>query len=146
MLRGISYEASSYADMLIQVLREIALKDHGFLERFSRIRARKRRYVARNQQDLYQDRPDLGNRFSSSVVDGWWVGTNYNRKEILSILEKVCKTANIEYGIDFIPDTSTKTVDRGRAFAFVGIGHDPDPTAAGRHDELFAQAILNAKP
>lgn len=137
--------AASFADMLAQVLEELSAKDSAFLERFSEIGGRTRRYVARSRDALYEGRIDLARRFSRQITGGWWVGTNYSRTEIASILKKACDVAGLSFGVDLVLGGRSAGIDKRKAMAFVAIAADPDPQASQRHDELFAEAVLNEK-
>ena len=135
--------ALSWVDMLEQVLLELDSIDAGFLERFSQVGGRTRRYVSKDRDALYGDRVDLAREYSKPLVGGWWLGTNYSRKEIASILEKACETAGLRFGLDLAIRERPIRIDKAKAMAFVGIAADLDSLASVRHDELFAQAILD---
>lgn len=139
---GSRYQAPSMIALLIDVLRKLADQDSSFLQRFSQQSGRERRYVASNLADLYPGRPDLA-RFAREVLPGWWLGTNFSAKDIESILEKAGKSAGLSFGVDLVMSGRTREVDMQKALAFVGIAADPDPDAAARHDELFADVVLN---
>jgi hypothetical protein len=135
--------AATAKDFLLQVLRELASHDPGFLPRFSKEGGRKRRYVAENPYDLYPDRPDLVRDYKEELKPGWWVGTNYSVREIEFILRKACQAAGLKWGTDLLIQKTDQRDRKRQAMKFVGIGSDPDPHAARRHDELFVKAILN---
>jgi excisionase family DNA binding protein len=140
VLSGSSYKSPNSISVLVTVLVELAKKDNTFLERFSSEGARTRRYISREKRMLYKGRPDLGDEFSKPLVDGWWIGTNYSRKEIEGILKKACAVAGLRFGEDLVIGRP-RQIDRERALAFVGIGKDSARDVARRHDEYFAQAI-----
>lgn len=77
------------ARKVMTILFELLAKEDGtFLERFaSRKHGRKRRYIAKDKYDLYPGRPDLAEENSVEVVSGWWLGTNYSRKNIQDIID-----------------------------------------------------------
>lgn len=143
ILLGQRREASSWIDMLVQVLEELGARDATFLTRFGKARGRRRRYVALSRDDLYESRPDLSRRFAKRLANGWWLGTNYSRKDVLSILRKACEVAGIEFGVDLIVGVHREKIDKAKAMDFVGITSDPDPNASVRHDELFVEAVLH---
>ena len=73
---------------MIKVLQLLAKEDDSFYERFtSRRHGRKRRYLAKNKSELYPDRPDLVELASVEVSPGWWLGTNYSRRDIQKIID-----------------------------------------------------------
>ena len=68
--------------------------DDSFLERFAaRKHWRKRRYLARNRNELYPDRPDLSEEHAVEIAHGWWMGTNYSRRDIQKIINLACEVA-----------------------------------------------------
>jgi len=85
---GSQYEARSARDVMIKVFQLLAQQDSEFLEKYSaRKHGKKRRYLARNREDLYPGRPDLASSHSTQIVAGWWMGTNYSRRDIQKILD-----------------------------------------------------------
>lgn len=83
-------------EVLQELLRLFAQKDATFLDRFTaRRHGRKRRYVARQREDLYPDRPDLVADCSVELMPGWWLGTNYSRRSIRQIIELACEVAAV---------------------------------------------------
>jgi len=86
--KGETYEARSARDVMIRIFQLIDQEDNDFLERFAaRKHGRKRRFIAKDKFELYPDRPDLAEMQSVEVVPGWWMGTNYSRKNIQEIIE-----------------------------------------------------------
>jgi hypothetical protein len=79
--------AGSAREVMTILFELLAKEDDTFLERFaSRKHGRKRRYLAKDKFDLYPGRPDLAEDNSVEVVSGWWLGTNYSRKNIQDII------------------------------------------------------------
>ena len=69
-------------------------EDKSLFDRFiSRKHGRKRRYLAKEKKDLYPGRPDLAEQFSVEVVPGFWLGTNYSRKNIQDIINLALEVA-----------------------------------------------------
>jgi len=100
-LDGVRHEAKSAIGALIILYRELAKADDGFLERFATIKhGKKRRYVARNKQELYLGRPDLARDFSVEIAPGWWAGTNYSRPGIQQIIHQIGKLADPKFRRD----------------------------------------------
>lgn len=80
--------AGSAREVMTTLFRLLSKEDSGFLERFtSRKHGRKRRYLAKDKYDLYPGRRDLAEENSVEVVPGWWLGTNYSRKNIQDIID-----------------------------------------------------------
>lgn len=103
-LQGREYSARSARDAMIKIFEELASRDSSFLERFaSRPKhGKKRRFVARSKSELYPDRPDLAESDSHQLSSGWWIGTNYSRKNIEDIIKMGCEVAGLNYGTDLI--------------------------------------------
>jgi hypothetical protein len=140
-LLGMEREAASWADMLHQVLNELSSRDKSFIIRFGQLRGRSRRYAAFDRDDLYAGRADLSRRFSKRLNNGWWVGTNYSREEIRTILGKACEVAGLRLGVDLRLSHARRKVDTRKAMTFVGIARDPRSDVSRRHDEYFVQAV-----
>jgi len=86
-LGGVTHEAGSAREVMTTVFQFLAKEDSGFLERFAaRKHGKKRRYLARNKVELYPGRSDLVEDHSVEVMQGWWMGTNYSRRDIQKIL------------------------------------------------------------
>lgn len=86
--KGREINAGSAREVMVRVFQLLAQEDKNFLERFaSRKHGKKRRYLARNKQDLYPGRPDLATQHSFEIVSGWWIGTNYSRRNIQEIID-----------------------------------------------------------
>ena len=142
-LFGTERVAPTSKELLLQVLRELSGRDATFLTRFRDEGGRKRRYVAQNPFDLYPGKPHLVRDAKEELQRGWWVGTNYSAHEIESILRKACQAAGLRWGKDLVIHRADADERKRQAMGFVGLGADPDPHAARRHDELFVRAILN---
>jgi len=88
VFKGKTYKARSAREVMVKVFQLLAEADPGFLDRFaSRKHGKKRRYIARDRQELYPGRPDLVEEHSTEIVPGWWMGTNYSRRNIQQILD-----------------------------------------------------------
>ena len=87
----------SAKSVLVEVLRLLAWLDHAFLPQLAEVKARKRRIIAKCPEDVYPGRPDLA-KYSDHIADGWWVGTNYSKRDIQRILKIACSVAGIEFG------------------------------------------------
>lgn len=94
---GQSLTASSARDVMTTVFRALAEDDSQFLERFAaRKHGKKRRYLSRSKSELYPGRPDLVESAALEILPGWWIGTNYSRRDIQKIIELAKEVARPE--------------------------------------------------
>lgn len=94
VFKGKEFSAGSAREVMTKIFQLLAQEDNGFLDRFaSRKHGKKRRYLAREKQDLYPGRPDLSEQHSVEIVPGWWLGTNYSRRNIQEIIELALEVA-----------------------------------------------------
>lgn len=104
-LRGTVYQCSSARDVLTKVFERLSALDASFPERMAARpkHGRKRRYIARERQDLYPDRPDLARDYAHRLSNGWWISTNYGTRQIEGrILPMAAEVAGLDYGTDLI--------------------------------------------
>ena len=81
---------------MTKLFQLLSQEDRSFLGRFSsRKHGKKRRYLAKDKGDLYPGRPDLAEQHSVEVevVPGWWLGTNYSRRNIQDIIDLALEVA-----------------------------------------------------
>ena len=94
IFKGQEFPARSAREVMTKLFQLLSQEDSGFLHRFSsRKHGKKRRYLARDKHDLYPDRPDLAEQHSVEVVTGWWLGTNYSRRNIQDIIDLALEVA-----------------------------------------------------
>jgi hypothetical protein len=87
LFKGQKYQAGSAREVVTKVFQLFAKEDGGFLERFAaRKHGKKRRYLARNRNELYPGRPDLSEEHAIEIADGWWMGTNYSRRDFQKMI------------------------------------------------------------
>lgn len=92
--KGKEIEAGSAREVMTKLFQLLAKEDSKFLERFaSRKHGKKRRYLAKDKLELYPGRQDLGEQHSVEVVQGWWLGTNYSRRNIQDIIDLALEVA-----------------------------------------------------
>ena len=98
-LDGRHYSAKNAIGVLVSVFETLSERDVTFLERFAALpnQGRKRRYLARNQDEINPGSRDLARQYSKQLSSGWWLGTKYSKASIDSIIEKACAVANIQY-------------------------------------------------
>jgi hypothetical protein len=94
VFKGKAYSAGSAREVMTKLFQLLSQEDSSFLDRFaSRRHGKKRRYLARAKSDLYPGRPDLAEQHSVEVVSGWWLGTNYSRRNIQEIIDLAIEVA-----------------------------------------------------
>lgn len=100
VLDGQHYAAKNAIGVLVSVFETLSKRDATFLDRFAALpnQGHKRRYLARNQNQINPGSSDLARQYSKQLSSGWWLGTKYSRASIQGIIEKACAVADIEYG------------------------------------------------
>lgn len=99
VFKGKTYDAVSAREVMTRLFQFLAEEDESFLDRFaSRKHGKKRRYLARDKRDLYPGRPDLCEQHSVEIVPGWWLGTNYSRRNIQEIINLAVEVAGRHLG------------------------------------------------
>ena len=94
LFKGKEFSARSAREVMTKLFQLLSQEDSGFLDRFaSRKHGKKRRYLARDKLDLYPGRADLAEQHSVEVVSGWWLGTNYSRRNIQDIINLAIEVA-----------------------------------------------------
>jgi len=102
VFKGMEFPARSAREVMTKVFQLLAKEDNGFLDRFaSRKHGKKRRYLSRDKRELYPSRPDLVDLHSIEVVPGWWLGTNYSRRNIQDIIELALEVAGPQFNNAF---------------------------------------------
>ena len=82
---------------LAEVLKEFQRLDPGFMSRFEiETRSRRRRLVAENRDDLY-NQPHLVT-YSLDLENGWWLGTNISSDKVRGSIETACEVAGVKFG------------------------------------------------
>ena len=88
---------------MTSIFEMLAAQEPSFLERFAaRKHGRKRRFVARDKFELYPERRDLCENCSVEVVPGWFIGTNYAKREIEKIIRLACEVSGLRFGGDIV--------------------------------------------
>jgi len=106
---GFSFEGQFHpARNAIETLRQVfdlfIKRDPTFGDRFAGLpkHGRTRRYLARDANDLYRDRPDLVRECSIKLDSGWWMSTNHSKQTIGQIIAMACDVAHVVYGRDLV--------------------------------------------
>jgi len=97
--KGEKYQAGSAPEVVTKIFQLLAKEDGAFLERFeARKHGKKRRYLARKRNELYPGRPDLSQEHSIEIADGWWMGTNYSRRNLQKMINLAREVAGSALG------------------------------------------------
>lgn len=99
VLLGEEIGASSLGRLLAAVISRLAELDEGILERLAGRGGRTRPVVARCREELYPGSEHLI-KSALALPGGWWVGTNYSRRDAQRILRVICAAAGLTYGAD----------------------------------------------
>lgn len=100
-LLGEPLGARTLPQVLAKVLRLLSDYDTTLLHKLSMQRGNTRRYVAERPELVHIGRPDFVD-YTLEFRPGWWIGTNYGRKEIKTILKAACSLCGIKYGTDLV--------------------------------------------
>lgn len=103
VFQGEQHRTGSAREVMTSLFQTLAAQDPTFLERFAaRRHGRKRRFVARDKFELYPQRRDLCENCSFEVAPGWFIGTNYAKREIEKIIRLACEVAGLRFGSDVV--------------------------------------------
>ena len=84
---------------LLAILREFDQRDSSFMERFAaKTRTTKRHLVDRNPDNLYIGSPQLKKKYSQELGNGWWLGTNLSKSDVVRYVETACDIVGVKYG------------------------------------------------
>ncbi len=99
ILENRSVETGTAYRALAEVLKEFHRRDSQFMQRFAaQTVGRKRQLVARDRQALYPDTPDLVEKMSLDLGNGWWLGHNLSADTIRRRIKTACEIAGVKYG------------------------------------------------
>lgn len=106
---GFSFEGQFHpARNAIETLRQVfdlfIRRDATFGDRFAGLpkHGKTRRYLARDANDLYRDRPDLVRECSIKLDSGWWMSTNHSKQTIGKIIAMACDVAQVAHERDLV--------------------------------------------
>lgn len=99
---GVFHPARNGRDTMTNIFETFQKRDPTFFERFAALpkHGSKRRYLARNADDLYPGRPDLVHDHSRQLSSGWWISTNHSKRTIETIIEMACNVMRLRLGKD----------------------------------------------
>ena len=97
------YRCESLRELSAKVIGLLASTRPDFLARLSEIddrelmnnKHRKRRYFAERKDLLYLNSPHLEEQYTQEVC-GYWVATNFGRKETRTLVQMACQAAEIK--------------------------------------------------
>ncbi len=99
MFGGEEISAHTGADALEKTLKRLVSADPSRVEKIATVRGRIRPLIARKIEALYPGRPDLG-EFSREFVPGWFVGTNYSRRDVMRLIRAAVESCGLVWGGD----------------------------------------------
>jgi negative regulator of replication initiation len=92
--------ASSLKEAYCNLLLIAHRSDTHFLERYSKLQSKARRYVARSGPSLYLNSPHLAKDHAAPLADGWFVDTNLSEGQVHMRVRSATKEAGLVYGRD----------------------------------------------
>jgi hypothetical protein len=98
-LLGEAWAVASLAEALHKALARLHDVAPELFEALARDGGRTRPIVARSPEALYPGNPGLADK-ALSVGGGWWVGTNYSRRDVERIFERIAIAARRVMGVD----------------------------------------------
>lgn len=91
---------NSLKEALSIYLNTIADIDPDVLIIISKVKGRKRKYIAKDRNEIHPDRPDLNHKSTYEFRPSWFVGTNYSLNDIYRILQGICKATGLVFSKD----------------------------------------------
>ena len=94
---GVVYEARNAKDAYVEIIRNLAMQDDGFLQRLEpKLQRRKNKGVARTRSDVS---PTEVTRKSAVQMPGdWWLQTQLSNSHKIRDLKIACSVAGIPFG------------------------------------------------
>ena len=87
------------ADALEETLRKLINDNPERLKAVAGVRGRVRPLIAQTPEELYPGRPDLVD-FSREFAPGWFVGTNYSRRDVMRLIRAASEVCGLTWGLD----------------------------------------------
>lgn len=94
---GVPVGADTLGALLRNVVDAIHDLDPAAIERLSEMKARIRRYVAREPEQVHGGRRDLR---VTRTRSGWWVSANIGEEDLVRSLMALCRANDLRYGQD----------------------------------------------
>ena len=98
-IKGDKMDCASLKELLSTGLKAFEKHRPGTLNDLSTIMPRSKRIVSLEPNQLFTN-PDLVQKYSEKLVDGWWYGTNNSKDETLTWLRRGAEIAGLEWGKD----------------------------------------------
>ena len=99
MFRYEEISANTGVDALEKTLKRLVSSDPRSVEKIATVRGRTRPLIARKLESLYPGRPDLSG-FSREFAPGWFVGTNYSRRDVMRLIRAAVEACGLVWGGD----------------------------------------------
>ena len=97
IFNGKKHTTNTAIKTLVAIVKEFSSRDNTFMDSFAaETKGRKWRLVARNREDLYDDK-SLINR-SADLKNGWWLGTKIGTIDMRRKIKTACKVASVQFG------------------------------------------------
>ncbi len=82
------------SDLLIHLLLRLRKSDVNLFEKlYASMKNKKRKWIAKNIMELYEQRPDLCRKHNKKIDEGWYLGTNYSTREFKDFIRTACEFA-----------------------------------------------------
>ena len=99
-IAGKQTQVGSLSAAYQRLLLGLAERDTNFLERFSKIRGRTRRFVAKQPEALYENSVHLAADFAKPLIDGWYFDTNLSLQQIAQRAKAAAEVSGLRYGVE----------------------------------------------
>ena len=97
-LDGKEVRTANMKDAYCKMLLLLAERDQTFLQKFSQLKSRSRRYVARDARALFEASPHLAKDFAAELSPGWYVDINLSKQQVGQRARAAADTAGLKYG------------------------------------------------
>lgn len=98
-IEGQHIVADSGTDALVEVLRVLVSRNPDRILNLASVKGRVRPLIAKVPEELYPGRPDLA-EYSREFMPGWFVGTNYSRRDVLRLVRSASEACGLSWGLD----------------------------------------------
>ncbi len=96
------YKPRTLHEFVSQLLSILSSTQPDFMDKIAQLddklfqesKHRTRHYIAKNQNDLYPETPEFTEKYSEHVL-GYWVATNFSRKEVDTLATLACQAAGV---------------------------------------------------
>ena len=103
---GSPHTFGAISNLVVFLFNHIEKKHPGFFERFYKEKhGTKRKYISKDKSELYHNRPDLSESQNKELINGWYIGTNYNVESFKRMILLACRVENIKCNLEENGDT-----------------------------------------